>query len=60
MIRIIEELENNRVMIESDSGKLLDIGGGAVQKMIVHRSEMPYIDEVEPEKPEEPEPVDNV
>ena len=60
MIKIIRELENGKVEIMSKSGKLLDIGAGAVQKMIVHRSEIPYVDEEEPEKPEEPEPVDNV
>ena len=50
MIRIIEELENDRVMIESDAGKLLDIGGGPVRRMILFRGELGYVEEVDPAK----------
>ena len=48
MVKIIEELSNNRIKIASDAGKLLDIGAGAVEKLVISRAELEYVEEVDP------------
>ena len=53
MIRIVNELPGNLVEIESDSGGYLDIGGDVVKRLKLTRAEIPYVEELTPEKAEE-------
>ena len=54
MIRTVEILDNRMILIESDAGKMLDIGCGPVPRMIANPAELEYVTEVEPEEtPEE-------
>ena len=49
MIKILREVGNN-IEVASDSGKLVDIGGGAVKSLIITKAELEYVEEVEPQK----------
>ena len=52
MIRIINELSDILVEIESDKGWFLDIGGDVVKRLKLTRPEIQYVEELSPEEAE--------